>query len=118
MAVWYHGSNISLTHLRAGSTITKDSALAEAFSHKPAVLCRDDDGTILHTGTEHGFLYCIDEPVAEGVDCYQHPRSSMEPGLEFLTARPLRLRLISGCPPPSEAEASRAAQAIQHVLHK
>lgn len=115
-AVWYNGSNLRLTVLRAGSTVTKDRALAEAFSHKPSVLCRDDDGTILHNGTEHGFLYLIDEPVSEGVDCCRHPRSSMEPGLEFLTQRPLPLRLVDVCPPPDETKARRAAQAIRELL--
>lgn len=91
---WYHGSPFVLETLRAGSTVTQWRELAEAFPHKPAWLCCEDDGTIAHNGTEPGYLYAVDEPVEIGPDLFQHPRSSMERGLEFLTARPLRLRLL------------------------
>ena len=37
--LWYHGSPMLLSELRAGSTITQWRALAEAFSHKPHRLC-------------------------------------------------------------------------------
>lgn len=47
---------------------------------------------------------------------YPHPRSSMEAGLEFLTTRPLRLRLIETVPPSSEAEAQAAGQVIEERL--
>lgn len=116
MAAWYHGSNLRLTVLRAGSTVTKNKALAEAFSHRPSVLCMEDSGEIVHNGREAGFLYCVDEPAEEGRDVYQHPRSSVEAGVEFLTARPLRLRLIGGVPPPTEAEAWAAERAIEERL--
>jgi hypothetical protein len=33
----YHGSQQVLTVLRAGSTITRNRRLAEAFSHRPVV---------------------------------------------------------------------------------
>ena len=36
----------------------------------------------------------IDEPIAIGTDIYQHPRSSMEENAEFLTKRPLKVKLI------------------------
>ena len=116
MEVWYHGSNLRLTVLRAGSTVTKNKALAEAFSHRPSVLCMEDSGEIVHNGREAGFLYCIDEPAEEGRDVYPHPRSSMAAGLEFLTTRPLRLRLIETVPPPTEEEAQAAAQTIEELL--
>ena len=93
--VWYHGSNVLFTELKAGSTITQWRALAEAFSHKPSMLSYDDDGTITHNGKEPGYLYVIDEPVSVGVDCYQHPRTVMDANAEFLTKRPLCVRLVT-----------------------
>ena len=91
--VWYHGSPLRLTILRTGSTMTQDRRLAEVFSHKPAIVLLDDDGTIRHNGVLPGFLYRIDEPVGQE-DVYPHPRTSMAPGKEWLTTRPLRLALI------------------------
>lgn len=91
---WYHGSNTLFTKLRTGSTITQWRALAEAFAHKPAILGYDDDGVITHNGTEKGYLYIIDEPIEIGKDIYQHPRTAMDENAEFLTTRPLTVRLI------------------------
>ena len=93
--VWYHGSNQLFSVLRAGSTITQWRELAEAFSHKPTLLCCEDDGRIFHNGEAQGFLYVLDEPVEIGVDVYQHPRTTMDPGAEFLTARPIKVRLAA-----------------------
>lgn len=92
--VWYHGSNRLFSILEAGSTITQWDKLAEAFSHKPAVLCIDDDGSIVHNGKEYGYLYIIDEPVVMDADIYHHPRSSMGKNLEFLTKRELKVKVI------------------------
>lgn len=92
--IWYHGSNVRFDTLREGSTITQWRALAEAFSHKPTALGYDDDGVIIHNGTEQGYLYVIDEPIRVDEDVYQHPRTTMDPGAEFLTKRPLKVRLI------------------------
>ncbi len=92
--VWYHGSNMIFSELRTGSTVTQWRALAEAFSHKPSGLGYDDDGVITHNGTEKGYLYVIDEPIAVGVDIYQHPRTTMDENAEFLTKRPLKLKMI------------------------
>lgn len=100
--LWYHGSNVRFDLLREGSTITQWHALAEAFSHKPTALGYDDDGTIVHNGTEKGYLYIIDEPIRVGEDVYQHPRTTMDPGAEFLTKRPLRVRLMGKCPETEE----------------
>lgn len=97
--VWYHGSNLRLNMLREGSTVTQWRALAEAFSHKPAVLGYEDDGSIIHTGREYGYLYEIAEPVAVGTDIYQHPNTSMDENAEFLTGRELKLKLIAEIPP-------------------
>ena len=40
----------------------------------------------------------IDEPVIVNVDCFQHPRTVMDANAEFLTKRPLRVRLITELP--------------------
>ena len=91
---WYHGSNAVFTELRANSTVTQWRELAEAFSHKPSLLGFDDDGNISHNGTEKGYLYVIDEPITAGVDVYQHPRTTMDKNAEFLTRRPLKVRMV------------------------
>ena len=90
---WYHGTPLQLCVLREGSTITQDRHLAEVFSHKPEIVSVNGDGSIKHTGTLPGYLYCIDEQVEDG-DIYPHPNSAMSPGKEWLTTRALRLRLI------------------------
>lgn len=91
---WYHGSDAIFSTLRAGSTVTQWKALAEAFSHRPTLLCTEDDGSISHNGTAKGYLYVIDEPVQVGADLYPHPRTTMEENAEFLTRRPLKVRKI------------------------
>lgn len=83
------------SELRINSTITQWKELAEAFSHKPSVLAYDDDGVINHNGVEKGYLYIIDEPVDVQNDIYQHPRTTMDENAEFLTKRPLKVRMIS-----------------------
>lgn len=92
-STWYHGTPLQLTMLRKGSTITQDRHLAEVFSHKPAIVSVDDEGSIKHDGTLPGLLYRVDEPV-EDDDVRPHPNSSMASGKEWLTARELRLELI------------------------
>ncbi|WP_155839500.1 hypothetical protein [Butyrivibrio proteoclasticus] len=94
MGLWYHGSHLELTELMAGSTITQWKELAEAFSHKPTGLSYDDNGVISHNGKEKGYLYVIAEPITVDVDIYQHPRTVMDKNAEFLTKRPLRLKLL------------------------
>ena len=91
---WYHGSNVIFSELRENSTITQWRELAEAFSHKPSMLGYDDDGVIFHNGIEKGYLYVIDEPISVGIDVYQHPRSTMDENAEFLTKRPLKVRMV------------------------
>lgn len=96
--VWYHGTNKVFTELREGSTITQWRALAEAFSHKPSALGYGgygDDASIVHNGTEKGYLFIVDEPIEVGLDIYPHPRTTMDEGAEFLTKRPLKLKLIA-----------------------
>lgn len=92
--VWYHGSNVLFSELRTNSTITQWRELAEAFSHQPSVLEYDDNGVIRHNGVEKGYLYIIDEPVDLQNDIYQHPRTTMDENAEFLTKRPLKVKII------------------------
>ena len=96
--IWYHGSNCVFTELRENSTVTPWRELAEAFSHQPSRLNYDDNGVISHNGKEKGYLYIIDEPVTVGVDIYQHPRTTMDPNAEFLTRRPLKVKMICELP--------------------
>ena len=92
--IWYHGSNMIFSELRTNSTITQWKELAEAFSHQPSGLGYDDNGVISHNGIEKGYLYIIDEPIIVGVDIYQHPRTTMDENAEFLTKRPLKVKMI------------------------
>lgn len=89
---WYHGSPHRLTTLRTGSTITQDRHLATVFSHKPTVVSISGR-EIRHNGTQPGFLYRIAEEIGPR-DAHPHPRTTMEPGQEWLTDRELRLELI------------------------
>ncbi|MBQ7032752.1 MAG: hypothetical protein IJN25_03720 [Clostridia bacterium] len=91
---WYHGSNKVFTVLRPDSTITQWEELARAFSHQPSRLTYDDAGVIEHNGTEKGYLYCIDEHIVVGEDIIRHPKTSMDKNVEFLTKRPLKVKLI------------------------
>ena len=84
--VWYHGSNVIFEVLRKGSTVTQWRALAEAFSHKPTEL-----------GKEKGFYYIIDEPITVDHDICHHPGTTMDKNAEFLTKRPLKVKLIKNC---------------------
>ena len=92
--IWYHGSNTIFSELRTNSTITQWKELAEAFSHQPSCLGYDDNRVISHNGTEKGYLYIIDEPIAVGADICHHPRTTMEENAEFLTKRPLKVKMI------------------------
>ena len=82
------------SELREGSTITQWRELAEAFSHQPSRLSYDDNGVIYHNGTEKGYLYTIDEPITVGIDVYQHPETVMDENAEFLTKRPLKVKML------------------------
>ena len=93
--VWYHGSNKIFDELKTNSTITQWRELAEAFSHQPSDLGYDDNGVICHNGTEKGYLYIIDEPIVVGEDIFRHPRTTMDENAEFLTKRPLKVKLLS-----------------------
>ncbi|MGC9468585.1 MAG: hypothetical protein ACP5HS_08335 [Anaerolineae bacterium] len=90
---WYHGSPLQLEVLREGSTITQWRDLARVFSHKPTIVSVSDDRQIQHNGELPGYLYEIAEPVGPA-DVRPHPRTTMAPGDEWLTRRPLELHLI------------------------
>ena len=112
---WYHGSPFQLTRIRAGSTITQNRDLARAFSHKPTIVSISDEGQIKHNGVRAGYLYCLaEEPRAE--DIYPHPRSSMEEGLEWLTARELAVTLIG--PTTTADEEWLAEEEIERLLRR
>lgn len=101
-APWYHGSPEQLTILRTGSTITQNRDLARIFSHKPSLVCIEDDGRIQHSGSLPGYLYRVAEELAPE-DVTPHPRSTMPDGQEWLITRPLRVELV--CPTtPQEGE--------------
>ena len=92
---WYHGSPVLMDNLREGSTITQWKELALAFSKKHSTLSYNNIfGEINHNGVEDGFLYIIDESILIDVDIYQHPRTSMDIGVEFITKRQLKLKRI------------------------
>ena len=116
--IWYHGSNKKFSLLREGSTITPNRALAEAFSHKPPILSCEADGTLLRNGKKYGYLYCIDEPIDEERDLYQHPRTTLEPGSEFLTARPLRVRWVADVGKPGKEDRKTAKRRLKGLAGK
>ena len=92
---WYHGTPLEIEILKEGSTVTQWKELAEAFATKPTMLGYDKIyGEIKHNGSEIGRLYIINEPIRLEDDIYQHPRTTMDKGVEFLTKRPLRLKQI------------------------
>jgi hypothetical protein len=98
---WYHGSPTRLDSLRKGSSITRNRAIAEAFSHVPSVINIDDGGNIEHDGTQDGFLYLIDEDVTED-DRFVHEACDDDDPWEWVTKRELRIRLVAELPIPRE----------------
>jgi hypothetical protein len=100
--IWYHGSNKVFAILEEGSSITQWRELAEAFSHKPAILAIDDDNSIYHNGKEYGYLYIVDESIEIDKDIYAHPRTTMDKDMEFLTKRKLKVKLVAEVGLPDE----------------
>ena len=92
-AKWYHGSPVLMDTLSAGSSITRNRDLAVAFSHKPSQLCVSDEGVISHNGQGPGYLYEVDEPISAD-DIFMHGACEERDPWEWVTRRPLRLRLI------------------------
>ncbi len=112
---WYHGSPEELVTLRIGSTITRERSLATTFSHKPSLVVQDD-GRIRHNGQRPGFLYAVAEAVTAD-DITPVPGSTMGPGQEWLTRRPLHLALLERITPSpadmlSDAEAASYRQRL------
>jgi hypothetical protein len=100
---WFHGSPRVLDVLATGSTVTRSRVVAEAFSHKPTCVGLSEEAGgglgVCHNGRTPGYLYVLEDEVTED-DVFPHPRSAYKPGgMEWLTKRPLRLRLI--CPLPA-----------------
>lgn len=111
--IWYHGSNKVFEVLEEGSTITQWKQLAEAFSHKPTILAIEDDNSIFHNGREYGYLYIVDEPIEIDVDIYAHPRTTMGKGLEFLTKRKLKVKMVKEIGMPGEEYQKLSAEKIK-----
>ena len=68
--------------------------MAKAFSHKPTQLSYNDDEERNHNGSEKGYLYTVVEPITINQDIYHTPKTVMDKFVDFLTSRPLCLRLI------------------------
>lgn len=68
---------------------------AEAFSHKPKLLFYTKKGKIMHSGRKKGYLFIVDEPITVGEDICPHPQSTMDENVEFLTKRPLKVKMIT-----------------------
>ena len=97
---WYHGSQMALTELRVGSSITQNRNLAKAFSHRPTLVCMSDPGesfslkiTVKHNGVTPGYLYVVSEQI-DPRDIYPHPHPVNADRWEWLTRRELKLRFI------------------------
>ncbi len=112
---WYHGSPLKIDILQKGSTITQDRDLARIFSHKPTLVSVDEAEGIKHNGQKPGFLYRIAEKLAP-TDVRPHPHSTMEPGVECLTTRPLRLGLV--CPTQVTEEEQLTAQEMTELMKR
>lgn len=113
-AIWFHGSATELSELRVGSTITPSRDLARVFSHKPELVSLGNDGLIRHNGAVSGYLYAVAEEI-KPQDITPHLGARV-PCLEWLTSRPLSLRLIDhGAPRLVEllAEPEQRALRIQ-----
>lgn len=104
---WYHGSQQALTVLRVGSSISQNRNIARIFSHRPAIVSQEDDGTVKHNGTAHGYLYLIDEEV-NPADVFPHPHPINVSKWEWLTKRELKVRFLEH---PALREVERLTEA-------
>ncbi len=91
--VWFHGSPLQLEVLQKGSTITQIEKLAQVFSCKPRIVSVSDDGEIRHDGKSAGRVYRVTDRVHPD-DIYEHPRSSMNEGWEYITKKEFKLRFL------------------------
>src|SRR5690348_14825524 len=99
---WYHGAQQRLVVLRAGSSITQNSAIARAFSHRPSLVSVSGD-VVKHDGTTPGDLYTVVDEI-HPQDIYPHPHPVNAGRWEWLTRRVLHLKLIE------QTEVSEAAR--------
>ena len=90
---WYHGSQQEIALLQVGSSISQDRDIARIFSHRPAIVSQEENGTKKHNGTTPGYLYVIDEEI-RSEDVYAHPHPVNESRWEWLTTRELRVQLL------------------------
>jgi hypothetical protein len=90
---WYHGSQLKLTKLRVGSSVTQNKIVAKAFSHLPSLLSLSDQGTVKHNGVTPGYLYTVADKIGPD-DVYPHPHPANAARWEWLTNREVRLELI------------------------
>jgi hypothetical protein len=114
---WYHGSSFKLDQIKKGSTITQNRDVARIFSHKPEIVSIDDKWRILHNGVQPGFLYEVAEPITT-TDAIPHPRTTMQPGLEWLITRSLKVRLLCGTTPHPEEQLSEGQIVHFKAIHK
>ncbi len=90
---WYHGSQEKLSKLRIGSSVTQDMRVAKAFSHRPKLVSRSEDGEIKHDGLEPGFIYLISEKIGSA-DLRPHPHPVNADRWEWLTNREMKVELM------------------------
>lgn len=113
---WYHGSPHELTELHPGSTITRDRALAKAFSHKPSLVSdgrAEPGGALRHDGRVHGWLYVVAEPV-RAADVVPVSGSTMAAGQEWHARRTLRVTMIERtAADPSELLSPEEVEALR-----
>ena len=92
--IWYHGAQMALTVIRKGSSISPYRNVAIAFSHRPVIVSLEDDGTVRHNGTAHGYLHRIMEDLTEE-DITLHPACAEGEDWEWLVNRDIRVELIA-----------------------
>ncbi len=90
---WYHGSQQVLAVLAEGSSITRNSDLAKAFSHRPSLVSVSASGTVKHNGTTPGYLHLVSEDL-EPQDIYPHPHPANALRQEWLTTREVKVTLL------------------------
>jgi hypothetical protein len=87
--------------LAVGSSITRNRALAVAFSYKPSRVSVNDEGKVSHNGTRKGYLYEVDQKVMPD-DIVVHPSYLPDDPWEWVTKKPLKLKVIEEADPEVE----------------
>jgi hypothetical protein len=91
---WFHGSQVELTKLRKGSSLSQNRQVAKAFSHRPVLVSISNDGNVKHNGTTPGYLYTIVGKIA-AEDVRPHPHPANAAHWEWLTNRELDVELVA-----------------------